>query len=318
MYTAKDLPWYKEMTATRSELDFYAQLERLKRKGELENLEKVKMIRNIEGYITIPQYFEILEKWDYYDEQLELFKAKNRDKTRWLDKRLGAASPWPIKVAKFIKENNMSDDPEKDLFFCLCNNDVLLYIQFICMKEIFEYMSDFVSPVRVKDLRFLNPTIFTHKRRIMEKYFSQASELSDIFQVKSAKRLNETMSLLLSPGITKKDKITILNYLVNRDSGAKAQHLLGETYPKILTHRVWRSLLNQKNILFLPKENIVKIYNQYKEAQYLNHGLGNIIKKISGSRVTSQTRTSYQTVLTRAEKEKLDTWKTKLKNQRPL
>lgn len=317
MFTAKDFPWYQELKASREDLDCFANLRRMKDKGELDNFEKVKLIQSREKYITLPQYFHILEDWDFYEEEFEKFYERDFKKAEWLKNRLSKCSFWAVRVARFITQNNLSEDPEKDLFCCLRDQDVLQYIEFVYAKDIFGSVFELESPIKSKDLKFLDPKFRVTKENT-EELFPGMEEYRDVYyESVIARRLKDTLTLLLSPGVTKADKIAILNYLVNKESSGSNNVFLNTKYPKEITQRVWKSLLEQKCLLLLPKEIILKIYNNYKKVQPLNNGLGGIIKSVSGSRVRlpSEKYSKYPR-LTKAEQERINTWIKILNKQR--
>lgn len=317
MYKKEDFPWYKEVKADRRELDCFAKLRLLKKNNELEDLSKVKLIQTREGYISLPLYFKIMENWDYYEEEFNKFYDRDYGKKAYLSNRLSANSFWVVRVARFIHQNNLSDDPEKDLFICLRDNDVLLYIEFLLAKEIYKDFFTLESPIKSSDLTFLDPKFRVTQENTKE-LFPEIGNFRDLYHDSvTARRLNETLTLLLSPGITKADKITILNYLVNKESSGSNNTFLNTKYPKEITQRVWKSLLGQQNLLLLPKEIILKIYNNYKEVQPLNNGLGSLIKKITKSRIRfpSEKYSKYKRI-TKAEQERLDIWIKNLNKQR--
>lgn len=317
MYTKEDFPWYEEVKADRQDLDCFAKLRLLKKRGQLEDLTKVKEIKTREGYISLPRYFKIMEKWDYYESEFDKFYKRDYGKKDYLSERLGANSFWAVRVARFVCQNNLSDDPEKDLFICLRDNDILLYIEFLLAKDLYKSLFTLESPVKSSDLVFLDPKIRVTRENTKE-FFPEMEDFREMYHDSvTARRLNETITLLLSPGVTKKDKIAIFNYLVNKESSGSNNSYFNTKYPKEITQRIWKSLLNQENILLLPKEIILKVYNNYKDTQPLNNGLGSIIKKITKSRVRPATeKYSKYKRITKVEQERLDLWIKKLNKQR--
>lgn len=303
MYTTDDLPWYQDCSLTLEEIVFVKNLIRLEKKGKLEDLESVKQIRARDRYISIPSYFNLLQDWDKTKAEYAKFVKRDADRKAYFRERVGTNAFWPTKVARFIQKNNLSDDPEKDLFVCLRENDIRLYIEWIFEKEIFGGVIEIESPIKTKDLLFLPPD----KHYNEEEYFSEAKEaFGETMRVSlRAKRLRDTLTLILSPAVLKADKILILNYFVNkgcRDNYQKYNYL---------TQRVWKSLLEQKNLLLLSKEKILKSYNNYKQVQAVNGGFGSIVKDITGVNLR-KANPLYPSRMTKAEKERLNIWKKRL------
>ena len=256
MFTAESLPWYEKVEISQEEKSYFKHLKKLKKEGKLEDLQVVKNIQARNFYLTLPKYFEILENWDYYEKEFNKCEKKEAAKKEWLKNRLGVNSFWAVKVARFICQNNLSEDPEKDLFCCLADNDILLYIEFLLAKDIYKGSFVLESPIKISDLEFLDPK-FRVTRENTKEYFPEIEDFREIYHdAIEARRLRSTLSLLLSTGVSKKDKITILNYLVNKESNGVNNSFLNTKHPKIQTQRVWKSLLKQKNLLLLPKEII--------------------------------------------------------------
>lgn len=311
MYSIKDFPWHQEYNLNLEDIIFVKNLIRLEKRGELRNLQEVKQIRARDRYLPLTRYFELLEHWEENKEEYYKFEQKDLARKKYFKERVGTNSFWPVKVARFIRGNNLSDNPEKDLFICLKENDIKLYIEWIFEKEIFGSVIEIGSPIKIEDLTFFDPT----KKCDKAKHFPEANAVFRDLQKASlkSKRLNDTLSLLLSPGMIKEDKILILNYFINKEAQYTTANYLNTKYPKIYTQRVWKSLLSQKNLLLLPKEIILKIYNNYRKVQPLNGGLGSVIKGVTGVGIRRPTR-DYP-FMTKAEKERLNIWKNKLNNQ---
>lgn len=315
-YQAPKFPWENNFSEEHKFMEYFDQLQRLKKAGKLEDLEAVKQIKIREGYISIQDYFKILERWDWYEEQFNLFVSRDRNKAKWLGDRLSKNSFWAVRIARFITENNKSDNPEDDLYFCLRDQDVLLYIEWLLSDRIFKGQVEIICPIKVSEVHFLDPA-FRVTRENTDELFPEVGDYREVYHDSVvARRLRDTMTLLLSPGMMKSDKVKIINYLVNKEVNGSNNIYLGR-YPKKITYRVWKSLLGKQNLLLLPIKDIELIYNTYKKNNPLNGGLGSVIKRITNSRVRPPTeKYSKYSRITKAEQERLDIWTQKLKNQR--
>lgn len=314
-------PWEREITADKRELELFVSLTRLDKAGKLKDLEAVKEIKQRDGYIKIKEYFDILENWDYYKEQVDLYNEQKHARWRWVQQRMGEKTFWSVKIARFISENNKSDNPEEDLFCCLRDPDVMLYIEWILSDDIYDKIINIPCPINVSDITFLDPKFRVTRSNIKE-LFPEIEKYYDIWSTRArpgAKRLKDTMSLLLTPGMMKKDKIAILNYLVNKETNGITNQYLGK-WPKQYTFRVWKSLFTKQNLLLLTKENILKIYNKFKEVQPINNGLGSVVKKVTGIRLskpyTDKFGRTYFRQTTNSERKSLELWTKKLEKQK--
>lgn len=313
MFDANVFPWYEKIGVPIEDLSYVERLMRLEKQGKLEDLQSVKEIQTREGYLSLPKYFQIMENWNYYKKEAQKYRERDINKEKWLSNRLSKNSFWAVRVARFVRQNNLSDDPERDLFCCLKDNDILLYIEFLFAEDIFGQIVEIKSPIKAPDLDFKNPRERL-LRSNMEEEYPEIGDFRELYHDSvSARRLRETLTMLLSPGLSKKDKIIILNYLVNKESSGSNNSFLNTKYPKEYTQRVWKSLLGQKSLLLLSKEKILKSYNNYREVQPMNGGLGSIVKKITGSRIrlSSEKYNKYKRI-TKEEQERLNIWMKKL------